>query len=187
MLEKTLESPLDCKEIQPVHPKGNQPWIFIGKTDAEAGAPILWPPHVKSWLTGKDPDAGRYLGQEEKEREEDEMVGWHHWLDSNEWRVNSGNWWWTGRPGMLQSKQWQSQTWLRNWTEHLLQVSANEGDIRDMTLMQRVRHNWSNLACMHTKIRTSQVASGKESTCQCRRYKRYGLGPWFRKISWSRK
>ena len=74
VLEKTLESPLDCKEIQPVHPKGNQPWIFIGKTDAEAEVPILWPPDAKSWLIGKDPDAGKDWRQEEKGTIEDEMV-----------------------------------------------------------------------------------------------------------------
>ena len=78
MLEKTLESPLDCKEIQPVHPKGNQSWIFIGRTDAEAEAPILWLPDAKNWLLGKDPDAGKDWEQEEKGTTEDEMVGWHH-------------------------------------------------------------------------------------------------------------
>ena len=80
VLEKTLESPLDCREIKPVNPKGNQPWISIGSPDAEAEAPIFWPPDVKSWLTGKDPDAGKDWGQEEKALTEDEMVGWHHWL-----------------------------------------------------------------------------------------------------------
>ena len=75
VLEKTLESPLDCKDIQPVHPKGNQPWIFIGRTDAEAEAPILWPHDVKNWLTGKDPDAGKDWRQEEKGVPEDEMGG----------------------------------------------------------------------------------------------------------------
>ena len=84
MLEKTLESPLDIREIKPVNPKGNQPWIFTGKTDAEAEAPILWPPGVKSWLTGKEPDAGKDLRQEEKGITEDEMVGWHHWLNGHE-------------------------------------------------------------------------------------------------------
>ena len=79
--EKTLESPLDCKEIKPVNSKGNQPWIFIGRTDAEAETPILWPPDVKNWLTGKDPDAGKDLRQEEKGMTEDKMVGWHRWLD----------------------------------------------------------------------------------------------------------
>ena len=78
---KTLESPLDCKEIQPVHPKGNESWIFIGRTDAEAETPVLWPPHAKSWLIWKDPDAGKDWRQEEKGTTEDEMAGWHHWLD----------------------------------------------------------------------------------------------------------
>ena len=78
-----LESPLDSKEIKPVHPKGNQSWIFIGRTDAEAAAPILWPPDVKSWLIGKDPDAGKDWRQE-KGTAEDEMVGWHHWLNGHE-------------------------------------------------------------------------------------------------------
>ena len=95
VLEKTRESPLDCKEIQPVHTKGDQSWVFIGRT-------ILWPPHAKSWLTGKDPDPGRDWGQEEKRTTEDEMAGWHRGLDGHEgvW-VNSGSWWWTGRPGVL--------------------------------------------------------------------------------------
>ena len=75
VLEKTLESPLDCKEIQPVHPKGDQSRVFIGRTDAEAETPVLWPPHAKSWLVGKDPDAGKGWGQEEKGTTEDEMVG----------------------------------------------------------------------------------------------------------------
>ena len=78
VLEKTLESPLDCKEIQPVHSEGDQPWVFFGRIDAEAETPVLWPPHVKSCLTGKDPDAGRDWGQEEKGTTEDEMAGWHH-------------------------------------------------------------------------------------------------------------
>ena len=84
VLEKTLESALDCKEIKPVSPKGNQPWIFIGMTDAEAEAPILRPPHAKSWLTGKDPDAGKDWRQEQKRVTEDEMAAWHHWLNGHE-------------------------------------------------------------------------------------------------------
>ena len=82
-LEKTLESPMDCKEIQPVHPKGDPSWVFIGRTDAEAETPILWPPDEKNWLIGKDPDAGRDWGQE-KWMTEDEMAGWHHQLDGHE-------------------------------------------------------------------------------------------------------
>ena len=83
VLEKTLESPVDCKETQPVHPEGDQSWVFIGRTDAEAETPILWPPDAKSWLIGKDPDAGRDWGQEEKRLTEDKMVGWHHRLNGH--------------------------------------------------------------------------------------------------------
>ena len=82
-LEKTLESPLDCKEIQPVHPKGNQSWIYIGRTDVEAETLILWPPDAKNWLIWKDPDAGKDWGQEEKGTTEDMMIGWHHWLNGH--------------------------------------------------------------------------------------------------------
>ena len=83
VLEKTLESPLDCKEIQPVHPKGDQPWVFFGRTDAKAETPVLWLPHVKSQLIGKDSDAGRDWGQEEKGTTEDEMAGLHHRLNGH--------------------------------------------------------------------------------------------------------
>ena len=91
VLEKTLESPLDCKEIKPVNPKGNQSWIFTEKTDAEAEALILWPPDAKSWLIGKDPDAGKDWRQEEKGMTEDEMVGWHHRLDGHEFEQALGD------------------------------------------------------------------------------------------------
>ena len=84
VLEKTLESPLDCKEIQPVHSEGDQPWDFFGRNDAKAETPVLWPPHAKSWLIRKDSDAGRDWGQEENGMTEDEMAGWHHWLDGHE-------------------------------------------------------------------------------------------------------
>ena len=84
MLENTLESPLDCKEIQPVHPKGNESWIFIGRTDVEAEIPIFWPPDVKNLLIGKDPDVGKHWRWEEKGMTEDEMVRWHHWLNGHE-------------------------------------------------------------------------------------------------------
>ena len=91
VLEKTLKSPLDCKEIHPlVDPKGSQSWIFIGKTDAEAETPILWPPDAKSRLVGKDPDAGKNWRQEEKGTTEDEMVGWHHWLNGHEFKQTPG-------------------------------------------------------------------------------------------------
>ena len=91
VLEKTLESPLDSKEIKPVNPKGNKPWITIGRIDAEAEAPIVRPPDVKNWLTGKDPDDGKDWRQEEKRETEDEMVGWHHWLNGHEFEQTLGH------------------------------------------------------------------------------------------------
>ena len=119
VLEKTLESPLDCKEIQPVHPKGYQPWDFFGRNDAKAETPVLWPPHVKSWLIGKHSDAGRDWGQEEKGTTEDEMGGWHHQLDGSEfeWTPGVGD----GPGGLACCNSWgckESDTieWL-NWTE----------------------------------------------------------------------
>ena len=90
LLEKTLESPLDCKDIQPVYSEGDQPWDFFGKNDAKAETPVLWSPCAKSWLTGKDFDAGRDWGQEEKGMTEDEMAGWHHWLDRCEFEWTPG-------------------------------------------------------------------------------------------------
>ena len=131
VLEKTLESPLDCKEIQPVHSKGDQPWDFFGRNDAKAETPVLWPSHAKSWLTGKDSDAGRDSGQEEKGTE-DEMAGWHHRLD---W-VNSGSWWWTGRPGMLQSMESKEldMTEQLKWTE-LIEDIRNEDPWDSYTFM----------------------------------------------------
>ena len=91
VLEKTLENPLDSKEIKAVNPKGNQSWVFIGRTDVETEAPILWPPDVKSWLIGKYPDAGKDWKQEEKGTTEDEMVGWHHWLNGHELEKTVGD------------------------------------------------------------------------------------------------
>ena len=100
--------------VQPVNPKGNQSWIFTGRTDAEAETAILWPHDAKNWLIWKDPDVGKDWRWEEKGMAEDEMVGWHHWLDF--W-AGSRSWWWTGKPSMLQSMGLQSQTQLSNWTE----------------------------------------------------------------------
>ena len=120
-LEKTLKRPLDCKETKPVHPKGNQSWIFIGRTDAEAETPILWPPDAKSWLIWKDPDAGKDWGQEEKGMTEDEMVGWHHRLDGHEFEETPGVS--DGQGSLACYSPWgrkESHTteWL-NWTELL--------------------------------------------------------------------
>ena len=104
VLEKTLESPLDCNQIQPIHSEVDQPYDFFGRNDAKAETPVLWPPPAKSWLIGKDCDAGRDWGQEEKGTTEDNR-GWDGWMASlTQWTwvwVNSGSWWWTGRPGML--------------------------------------------------------------------------------------
>ena len=119
VLEKTFESPLDCKEIQPVHPKGNQFWIFIGRTDAEAETLILWPPDLKNWLTGKDPDAGKDWRREEKGMIEDKMAGWHHWLDGREsdWIPGDGD----GQGGLACCDSWGHKefdmTEQLNWTE----------------------------------------------------------------------
>ena len=117
VLEKTLGSPLDCKEIKPVNPKGNQSWILIGKTDAEAETLILWPLDAKNWLIGKDSDAGKDWGCEEKETTEDEMVGEHHRFDGHEFEqlqelVKDKEAWHAAVHGII--KSW---TWLSDWTE----------------------------------------------------------------------
>ena len=118
VLEKTLESPLDCKEIQPVHPK-DQSWVFIGRTDVEAETPILWPPDAKSWLIGKDPDAGKDWGQEEKGKTEDETAGWHHRLNGHGfgWSLGVGD----GQGGLACCDSWGRKeldtTERLNWTE----------------------------------------------------------------------
>ena len=119
VLEKTPESPLDCKEIQAVHPKGDQSWVFIGRTDIEAETPILWPPDAKSWLIWKDPDAGKDWGQEEKGTTEDEMVGWYHWLDGHGfgWTPGVGDW----QGGLACCSSWghkeSDMTERLNWTD----------------------------------------------------------------------
>ena len=117
VLEKTLESPLDCKEIQPIHSEGDQPWDSFGRNDAKAEALVRWPPHAKSWLIGKDSDAGRDWGQEEKGTTEDEMAAWHHWLDG----LSLGELW----ELVMDREAWhaaihgvaKSRTRLSNWTE----------------------------------------------------------------------
>ena len=135
VLEKTLESPLHCKEIQPVPPKGDKSWVFIGRTDVEAETQILWPPDVKSWLIGKDPDSGKDWGQEEKETTEDKMVGWHHQLNGHEFgrtlAVGDGQgglacWGSWGR------KELDMTEWL-NWTE-LMQLLFQLNNLFDHQL-----------------------------------------------------
>ena len=125
VLEKTLESPLDCKEIQLVHHKGNQSWLFIERTDVDAETLILWPPDVKNWFIGNDLDAGKDWRQEEKGMTEDEMVEWHHWLNGREFEL--GNWWWTGKPGVLQSMG--SQRIRHEWATELIHSQASLAEI----------------------------------------------------------
>jgi len=119
LLDKTLESPLDCKEIQPVHPKGDQSWVFFGRTDAEAETPVLWPPDVKNWLIGKDPDAGKEWRQEEKWTTEDELVGWHHQLNGHEFEQVPGVG--DGQGSLASCSPWghneSDMTKQLNWTE----------------------------------------------------------------------
>ena len=155
VLEKTLESPLDCKEIQPVHSKGDQLWVFFGRTDAKAETPVLWPPHAKSWLIGKDSDAGRDLGKEEKGTTEDEMARWHHWLDGREieWTPGVGD----GQGGLGCCDSWghkvSDTTQRLNWTECNIIPLTSSGFL--------------------------DGSAGKESTCQCRRCR---FDPWVGKI-----
>ena len=128
VLEKTLENPLDCKEIQPVHSKGDQSWVFFGRNDAKAETPVLWPPHAKSWVTGKDSDAGRDWGQEEKGTTEDEMAGRHHRLDGREfeWTPGVGD----GQGGLACCNSWGRReldmTERLNWTELFVVIFLNK-------------------------------------------------------------
>ena len=167
VLEKTLESPLDCREIQPVHSKGDQSWVFFGRNNAKAETPVLWPPHMKSWLTGKDSDAGRDWGQEEKGTTEDEMGGWHHRLDGREfeWTPGDGD----GQGGLACCNSWgrkESNTTERlNWTEieplekemathssipaWKIPCTEDPGRLQSMG-SQSVGHNWVTNIHTHT-------------------------------------
>ena len=146
VLEKTLESPLDCKMIQPVHSKGDHSWVFIGRTDAKAETRVLWPPNVKSWLIGKDSDAGRDLGQEKKGTTEDEMAGWHHWLDGreSEWTPGVGD----GQGGLACCDSWGREesdiTERLNWTELNWVSPLNIKNSRYL-----LKHASLNLGCLH--------------------------------------
>ena len=134
VLEKTLESPLDCKESQPLQSKGDQSWMFFGRTDAKAETPVLWPPDAKSWLIGKDPNAGRDGGQEEKGTTEDEMAGWHHRLNGREfeWTPGVGD----GQGGLVCCDSWvhkeSDRTERLNWTEESSEMQ-----------MENIKWKWS--------------------------------------------
>ena len=159
VLEKTLESPLDCKEISPVNPKENQSWIFTGRTDAEAETPILWPPDAKNWLTGKDPDAGK--DWEVKGTTEDEMVGWHHWLRGHEFEQAPGVG--DGQGGLVCCSPWSHKeldtTERLNW---LFQIDY---------LLSIVR----------------SFPGGSDGKSVCLQYRRPRFNPWVGKIPWRRK
>ena len=132
VLEKTFESPLDYKEIQPVHPKGNQSWILIARTDAKAETPVLWPPDAKNWLIWKDPDAGKEWRWEEKGMTEDEMVGWHHQLDGHEFEQAPGDGEGQGSLACCSplGRKGSDKTERLNWTELKIseRTEANERD-----------------------------------------------------------
>ena len=158
VLEKTLESLLDCKEIQPVHPKGDKSWVFIGRADVEAETPILWPPHVKSWLIGKDPDAGKDWGQEEKGTTEDEKVEWHHQHNGHGFR-------WTlevsdGQGGLACCDSWdrkESDTTERlNWTE-----------LAHLMTLPFCLTTQSILLCGHNNLLDLSPTYGHAGYCQC--------------------
>ena len=136
VLEKTLESPLDCKEIQLVHPRGIRSWMFIERTDGEAEAPTLWPPDVKSWLIRKHPDAGKDWRQEEKRMTEYEMVGWHHWLDGHEFEQAPGVG--EGQGSLVCCSPWGSQTAGHNLVTEQQQSQFPESFLR----VWKVREDW---------------------------------------------
>ena len=154
VLEKTLESPLDSKEIKPVNPKGNQPWIFIGRTNAEAEAPVLWPPDAKSWLIGKAPDAGKDWGQEEKGVTEDTMVGWLDGISSMDMSLSKlQEIVRTEKPGVLQSMGWQR-------IRHKLQLNNNLlGEKKKKKRLRKTNKRISQLTWLRRRRTETQISA----------------------------
>ena len=147
VLEKTHESPLDCKEIQPVHPKANQSWIFVGRTDAETETPILWPPDMKNWLTGKYPDTGKAWRWEEKGMTKDEMFGSYHWLDGHKFYLDISLGFGDGQGSLACCSPWghkelDTTEWLNWWRKHLLQLSE---ELRTARSLKEILSKWMTL------------------------------------------
>ena len=151
VLEKTLEGPLDCKEIKPVNPKGNQSWIFIGKTDAEAEAPILWPPDAKNWLTAKVPDAGEDW-RKDNGMTEDEKVGWYLWLNGHEFEQALGVG--DGEGSLVCCSPWSRKeldtTELLNWTDlsNILLIPQDIAIVLKIKYFKCLQHIWTNTQCL---------------------------------------
>ena len=173
VLEKTLESPLDCKGIQPVSPEGNQSWIFIGRTDAEAEAPILWPPDEENWLIGKDLDAGKDWGQEEKGTTEDDMVGRHHGLNGHESEQalgvgeGQGNLVYCSLLGRRVWHDWATElNWTLSWAFRVVLVvkkpPVNAGDIRDVGLIPWLGRSMEKGMAIHSSILAWKIPGTEE-------------------------
>ena len=156
VLEKTLEGPLDCKEIQLVHSKGDQTWVFFGRNDAKAETPVLWLLHVKSWLIGKDSDAGRDWGQEEKGTMEDEMTGWHHWLNGHEfgWTLGVGD----GLGGLACWDSWGHRVG-HNWATELMSHFCRPRGFRKMVSFKFLRYFNLNVPILRQHPTPSQTGS----------------------------
>jgi len=163
LLEKTLESPLDCKEIQPVHPKGSQSWIFIGRTNAEAETPILWPPDAKNWLTGKDPDAEKDWRQGEKGTTEDEMVSWHRQLDGHEFEQALGVG--DGQGSLVCCSPWgckeSDMTEQLNWNEQISLPGNEQMQVSELCILPFRNTEWNVMRRQTFWVNSSLPATWK--------------------------